>query len=99
MLGHYSIEGGALRFETKFPLEPGMSYVANFHPENLPDENRAAATLITAAFRLPTPVSNPTTIVTQVFPSADVVPENLLKFYLHFSAPMRRGHIYDYIHL
>jgi len=24
---------------------------------------------------------------------------DLLKFYLHFSAPMRRGHIYDYVHL
>jgi hypothetical protein len=28
-----------------------------------------------------------------------VLPENLLKFYVHFSAPMSRGHIYDHIHL
>src|SRR5262249_58737339 len=34
-----------------------------------------------------------------VYPSADVLPENLLKFYLHFSAPMSRGHSYDHIHL
>jgi len=27
------------------------------------------------------------------------LPQNLLKFYLHFSAPMSRGHIYDHIHL
>lgn len=26
-------------------------------------------------------------------------PENLLKFYVHFSAPMNRGHIYEHIHL
>jgi hypothetical protein len=32
-----------------------------------------------------------------VYPSVSVVPENLLKFYLHFSAPMSRGHIYDYL--
>jgi hypothetical protein len=37
--------------------------------------------------------------VSEVYPSADVLPENLLKFYLHFSAPMSRGRIYDHIHL
>jgi hypothetical protein len=39
------------------------------------------------------------TVVTQVYPSADRLPENLLKFYLHFSAPMSRGHIYEHIQL
>ena len=28
-----------------------------------------------------------------------MLPENLLKFYVHFSAPMSRGNIYDYIRL
>jgi hypothetical protein len=41
----------------------------------------------------------PTTVVSQIFPSADELPENLLKFYVHFSAPMQSGHIYDFIHL
>lgn len=35
-------------------------------------------------------VVTPTTSVTQVYPSADVLPENLLQFHLHFSAPMSR---------
>src|SRR5207237_5315237 len=39
------------------------------------------------------------TVVTRVYPSANVLPENLLKFYLYFSAPMRRGHIYEHIRL
>src|SRR5207249_663090 len=39
------------------------------------------------------------TTVSHVYPTTGVLPENLLKFYLHFSAPMSRGHIYDYIHL
>jgi hypothetical protein len=38
-------------------------------------------------------------VVSQVYPTAEVLPENLLKFYLHFSGPMRGGDIYDYIHL
>jgi len=32
-----------------------------------------------------------TTIVAQVYPSATVLPENQLKFYVQFSAPMSRG--------
>jgi hypothetical protein len=28
-----------------------------------------------------------------------VLPANLLKFYIHFSAPMCRGHIYEHIHM
>ena len=39
------------------------------------------------------------TFVTQVYPSADALPENLLKFYLHFSAPMSRGDSYRHIRL
>ena len=35
-------------------------------------------------------VRTPTTSVTQVYPSATVLPENLLQFHLHFSAPMSR---------
>jgi hypothetical protein len=38
-------------------------------------------------------------VVRQVYPTADVLPENLLKFYVHFSAAMSRGHIYDHIRL
>ncbi len=36
----------------------------------------------------------PTTVVTAITPSAETWPENLLRFYIHFSAPMsRRGAI------
>jgi hypothetical protein len=33
----------------------------------------------------------PSTTVTAIYPSGDVWPENMLRFYLHFSAPMSRG--------
>jgi hypothetical protein len=52
-----------------------------------------------ALFKLPLQRAAPTTVVAQIFPSADLLPENLLKFYVHFSAPMSRGHIYEHIHL
>ncbi len=40
-----------------------------------------------------------TTTVLQVYPTAPVLPENQLKFYLHFSAPMRQGEAYPHIRL
>ena len=39
------------------------------------------------------------TVVESVYPSAEVLPENLLRFYLHFSAPMSRGEAYTHIRL
>jgi hypothetical protein len=98
MLGRYRIDTGALRFEPKFPLEPGINYRAILHPENLPDGSETPGP-ISASLRLPSRSSKPTTIVSQVYPSGEIVPENLLKFYVHFSAPMSRGHIYEHIHL
>jgi hypothetical protein len=35
----------------------------------------------------------------EVYPTRDVLPENQLKFYLHFSAPMARGEAYERVHL
>jgi hypothetical protein len=98
MAGRYAIDGGALRFEPRFPLEPGLAYVARFHPVKLPGATREAES-VSVIFRMPRREASRTTIVTQIFPTTAVVPENLLKFYLHFSAPMSRGHIYDHIHL
>jgi hypothetical protein len=53
----------------------------------------------TADYAAPAVAAGEATSITQVYPTADVLPENLLKFYVHFSAPMRRGHIYDHIRL
>jgi len=98
MLGAYLVEGNTIRFEPQFPLVPGLSYQASFRPAELP-VNKADRRELTAVVRVPTSSSTPATVVTHIYPSADVLPENLLKFYVHFSAPMSRGHIYDYIRL
>ena len=99
MLGAYRIHNARLRFEPQFPLEPGVVYTAVFRPDRLPGKANRRGNAITATFQLPRQNTTPTTTVTHIYPSAEVVPENLLKFYLHFSAPMRRGNIYDHIRL
>jgi len=100
MAGTYAVQGSTLRFTPQFPLEPGVLYRAVFSPARLPGSRRsAAAAPLSATYQLPARVVTPTTFVTQVYPSADVLPENLLKFYLHFSAPMSRGQSYAHIRL
>lgn len=99
MLGTHRVENGKLRFEPQFPLEPGVTYRATFQPSNLPDGLGKKGLPLSSTLRVPARPSKPTTVVRQVYPSVSLVPENLLKFYVHFSAPMSRGHIYDYIHL
>ena len=54
---------------------------------------------VASTFRVPETKRSRTTVVTEIYPTAQVLPENLLKFYLHFSAPMSRGDIYRWIHL
>lgn len=95
VLGEHSIEGTDLRFTPKFPPSPGVRYRVAFRPETLPRGGDPIAT----SLEIPPQDMSPTTVLSQIYPSGDVVPENLLKFYLHFSAPMSAGHIYDHIHL
>ncbi len=97
MLGAYRVTADALRFAPQFPLEPGLRYTASFNPARLPDGG--GGRFLTSTFEVPRAVTVSNTVVAQIYPSARVLPENLLKFYVHFSAPMSRGHIYDYIHL
>ncbi len=99
MLGAYHVRPGVLLFEPQFPPEPGITYRAVFRPDQLPGKGGKGIGAITADFQLPARGSTPTTVVNHIYPSASVLPENLLKFYLHFSAPMSRGRIYDHIRL
>jgi hypothetical protein len=99
MAGDYRVRTGAIQFEPAFPLEPGLRYRAVFYASRLPGAAEATAPTVAASYGLPPPASHSPTVVACVYPTADQVPENLLKFYLHFSAPMSRGHIYDFIHL
>ena len=97
MLGGYTVEDDKLVFTPQFPLQPGLVYRAIFRPERLP--SGSSTQTVTSTFRIAAPVPNPTTVVSEIYPTSDTLPENLLKFYVHFSAPMSRGRIYEHIHL
>jgi hypothetical protein len=97
MFGTYGLTGDALRFTPRFPLTRGITYRVVFAPSNIP--GRPAAKSIDTTVLLPRPQPNPTTTLVQIYPTADRLPENQLKFYLHFSAPMERGDSYRHIQL
>jgi hypothetical protein len=99
MLGEHRVEQGRVRFVPAFPLEPGLRYRAVFDAGQLPGAPSPAAGKVTSILQIPVLPERSTTTVTQIYPSADVLPENLLKFYVHFSAPMSRGNIYEHIRL
>jgi hypothetical protein len=95
MLGTYRVEGETLRFTPRYPLDRGRTYVATFRPERIP---RVLGPDVIATYRVPK-LERPPTVVTAVAPTAGVLPENLLKFYLSFSNPMSRGEVYDRVRL
>jgi len=96
--GDYTVLPDRLVFEPAFPLKPGLTYRATFTPA-------ALATVFSdhlkrqQLFSLASPSNKPTTTVVQVYPSGHLLPENQLKFYIHFSHPMSRGEAYQRIRL
>jgi hypothetical protein len=92
LLGTCSVENDKISFRPRYPIGPGMRVRAVFHPPgNAPVE---------AEFHTPDAApKTPTTIVSNVYPSTSVLPENQLKLYVCFSAPMQKGDAWRHIRL
>lgn len=92
MLGDYRRKGAQLTFFPRFRLSADLTYRASFIADN--------GTAITMTHRIQPVMSRDRAVVTGVYPSADALPANSLKFYIHFSQPMREGRaIFERIHL
>lgn len=111
MAGSWRVADGQFRFEPRFPWARGVRYRAEFRAARLRDlppragqgtdehaSTRGAAPLI-SYFELSRERDGPATTVVQIYPTGDVLPENQLKFYVHFSGAMSRGGIYDHVQL
>jgi len=82
IVGAYHVDGGTLSFRPMFPFDPGREYVVRVDAGGEP---------VVATVSLPPRDIEPSTIVTAVYPTAATLPENQLKLYIHFSAPMAGG--------
>ncbi|HUR56932.1 MAG TPA: hypothetical protein VM029_04435 [Opitutaceae bacterium] len=89
--GTWSVEGDRVRFEPRFALDRGVRYRAEYRPDG--------GAPVVSFFALPSRAAAPTTAVSGIFPSAEVLPENQLKFYVQFSGPMSRGDAYARVQL
>jgi hypothetical protein len=112
LLGTYRLDGAVLRFEPRFPIEPGVRYRAEFdlhgrlaasgsNPVEKDGSGRkpVSGSMLTAEFSTGRVSIAPTASVTAIYPTRATLPENLLRFYIHFSAPMSRGEAYRHIRL
>jgi hypothetical protein len=97
ILGRYEATGTALDFRPSFPLDPGRAYAVRFDPARLPDPRDAPVVQKTLA--LAAPERTPSTVVSAIYPASNTWPENLLRFYVHFSAPMSRESALGFVRL
>ncbi len=90
--GAWSIEPVVIRFTPRFPLATGLTFQARFDGAlfgALTGGTGPSVPALGLVFSMPDPEVEPSTHVEAVHPSAELVPENLLRLYVHFSAPMR----------
>jgi hypothetical protein len=91
LLGAYSVESGTLVFHPRYPVTAGVHYHAVFRAPS--------GATFSKDFDGPPRATNPVARVEQVYPTAEVLPSNLLRLYILFSAPMSQGEAASHIHL
>jgi hypothetical protein len=98
LAGEYAVTDAGITFTPQFPFTPGLKYRATLHPARLPDGDPKAAVVEFDIF-LKKPPPGPPVTVAAVYPSGNRLPENTLRWYVHFSAPVARGDIYRNVKL
>lgn len=102
--GEYKTDANSIWFVPRFPFAQGVTYVSVFYTEQLAKNTNEVylpamdGTTLSLTFNLK-PVSAVTPQVVSIFPSADILPENLLRFHILFSTPMTTGNIYKHVKL
>ena len=91
--GRYVIENDYLVFAPYFPFERGMTYVV-----------RTKHTAIDTSYSYQSFQVGKKQVVDEakvisIYPSANKLPENLLRFYFYFNTPMKKGQALKYIQL
>lgn len=103
VLGTYHVSKDTLIFTARYPLIKGQTYTARFRHQECENTflkgSTPTAQTLEHTFTVAKKLITPTTQVKQIYPTHDLLPENLLKFYIYFSNPMQRGQTYAHIHL
>jgi hypothetical protein len=98
VVGRYLLFEDEVHFIPRFPFERDVKYRASFDPQPLGAPVMAES--LNLEFLISPEQKAPAiTEVTHVFPSGDLLPENLLRFYVCFSNSMQRGRALEEISL
>lgn len=100
--GTYKAESGVIRFTPMFGFDSGRQFVVTFNATRIPGVDRRELwrqPRLQRIMAVAGAAANRTTVVTQVYPRAPQLPENMLRFYIEFSAPMGRGSPLEHIRL
>jgi hypothetical protein len=81
------VDGKALRFRPRFPFAAGTTYAFLTRAADDPALPISRPLLLTRAAA----TRQASTVVTHIYPTADRLPVNTLRFYLYFSGPMSEG--------
>ena len=82
IFGKYARTGNELTFTPRFPLNAGATYRACL---------KAAGKTASLDYHVPMPAPKGAPRVVKIYPTADVLPANHLRFYIYFDRPMRGG--------
>ncbi len=95
--GRYTMAGTAIRFEPTYPFDAGRTYAVHIDIGDISSTRRDSLTVMV------TPQAagdrRAVAVVQRVLPTTDSVPENLLRLYIEFSAPMSRVSGLPYVKL
>ncbi len=97
MEGTYSRDGTRLMFTPRFPPTPGVEYSVEIDHKVLVCDQFLKNVVSKISLRKVPPVKP--TEIEHLFPTADILPENTLRWYIQFSAPMARGDVYRHLRL
>ena len=84
--GRYALASGSVTFTPTFPFDAGRAYRVRVDPSKLGAPRSTA--ILTSIVTLPAKATKPAAEVAAIYPPVPVVPENLLRMYVEFSAPM-----------
>jgi hypothetical protein len=91
MVGDYVVTDGAVRFLPRVAFARGKRYQARFA--------RGTEVLATLDFSPNRAGRESTVRAVAIYPTSDLLPVNLLRVYVEFSAPMRRGEAHRHLRL
>ena len=100
--GEYAVRDGRVRFAPMYGFDKGRTFVARFDARKIPAVDVGEPWRqqpLERTFTVAGATARRSTVVRQVYPSGPTLPENMLRFYIEFSAPMGRGSALEHIRL